>query len=63
MGWALLREQGHGQRALPVGLEGRSAGLSRHLAKDLEPCSHRPEAKKRNQNGVGRVKTGEEGAN
>lgn len=44
-----------------MGWEG-STGLSRHLAKDLEHCSHRLEAKKRNQSRAGRVKTGEEGA-
>lgn len=48
-------------RVLPVGLEGRSVGPSRHLAKDPEHCSHRPEAKERNQSRAGRVKTAEEG--
>lgn len=41
-------------RVLPVGLEGRSVGPSRHLAKDPEHCSHRPEAKERNQSRAGR---------
>lgn len=50
-------------RVSPGGQEGRHAGLSRHLAKGLEHCSCRPEAKKRNQSRAGRVKTGEEGAN